>query len=283
MDRIPNRQTTWHLINIKARREQNTNHYVEAFRELQTQDPMISLPREKCESLKSIAFSNSLDDENQPKWVQMVLLSYTIIDPDKFYNRREQEDVNLDNWDSDVVANKKEAELFFIPSRHTLVVKRNSDIKLTYVVLYLSEALNRIEPETFDVNVIVERDFLDKILNAHAVFRIEANVSYSNPGHSDGFIATFDNKLKEMEPSDFTIIAKGTKDHPLINEEDGMLQSIVNMSERDGSIEATIQTTLGSNREKVNSKDHPKVLVIPQIINGISSTIYNTIKSMFSN
>lgn len=283
MDRIPNRQTTWHLINITARREQNTNHYVEAFRELQTQDPMISLPREKCESLKSMVFSNSLDDNNQPKWVEMVLLSYTIIDPDKFYNRREQEDVNLDNWDSDVVANKKEAELFFIPSRHTLVVKRNSDIKLAYVVLYLSEALNRIEPETFDVNVIVERDFLDKILNAHAVFRIEANVSYSNPGHSDGFIATFDNKLKEMEPSDFTIIAKGTKDHPLINEEDGMLQSIVNMSERDGSIEATIQTTLGSNREKVNSKDHPKVLVIPQIINGISSTIYNTIKSMFSN
>lgn len=283
MDRISNRQTTWHLINIKARREQNTNHYVETFRTLMTEDPMVSLPREKCASLKSMTFSNSLDDEGQPKWINLVLLSYTIIDPDRFYNRREQEDVNLDNWDTDIVANKKEAELFFIPSRHTLVVKRTCDISLAHIASYFSEALNRIEPETFDVNVMVEHDFLTSILNAYAVLSIEANISYSNPGHSDDFIGAFDSKLREMEPSSFTVKAKGTKNHPLIKQNDGMLESIVNMSESNGSVEATIQSTEGSRPEKVNSKDHPRVLIIPQIINGLSLTIYNTIRAMFRN
>ena len=282
MDRISNRQTTWHLINIKARREQNTSHYVDVFRRLYDEDPLISLQREKCESLKSMTFSESLDENHEPKWIKAILLSYTIIDPNAFYNKRSQEDVNMDDWDSDIVANKKEAELFFIPSVHTLVVRRNSAITLDNIVLYLSEALNRIEPDMFDVDIIVERDILDRILNAHAVYFVEANISFSNPGHTNGFISAFDNKLRSMDPDKFTIVAKGSKDHPLINEDDGMLPAIVNMSERDGNIKATIQPTEGSKLEKIDSKYHPRVLIIPQIINDVSSTIYNTIRTLFS-
>ena len=45
MSRISNRQTTWHLINIKARRNQTTKHYVEVFNELYNQDPLVDFPR----------------------------------------------------------------------------------------------------------------------------------------------------------------------------------------------------------------------------------------------
>jgi hypothetical protein len=110
MDRISNRRTGWNLINIKARSEQNTSQYVRSFRKLSQDDPMVSLPRGKSGSLKSMQFSEILDNENEPKWIRSVLLSYTIVDPAKFYNRREQENVNIDNWDTDIVANKKEAE-----------------------------------------------------------------------------------------------------------------------------------------------------------------------------
>lgn len=283
MNRISNRHTTWYLINIKARREQNTRHYVNAFRALSQEDPMVSLPRERCESLKSLSFSNSLDDANEPKWIQISLLSYTIVDPAKFYNRREQENVNIDNWNSDIVINKKEAVLYFIPSVHTLALRCNSEITLTHVVYYLSEALNKIEPDTFDVNIIVERDFLDRILSAHAILRIEANISFSNPGSTGGFRAAFEGKLKNMEPDTFNVVAKGSKNHPLINEEDGMLPSIIDMSERDGNVKATIQSTEGSKLENVDSKDHPRKLIIPQIINEVSSTIYDTIRTLFEN
>jgi hypothetical protein len=283
MSRISNHQTTWHLINIKAKREQNTSHYVDVFRRLYDEDPLVRLPREKCESLKSITFSESLDNENEPKWIQLILLSYTIIDPTAFYNKRNQEDVNMDDWDSDIVANKKEAELFFIPSVHTLAVRRSSKITLDNIVLYLSEALNRIEPDMFDVDIIVKRDILDIILDAHAVYSVEANISFSNPGHTNGFIAAFDNKLRNMDPNKFTIVAKGAKEHPLINEDDGILSAIVNMAERDGNITATIQRTEGSKLEKIDSKNHPRVLIIPQIINDVSSTIYNTLRTLFRN
>lgn len=281
MDRVSNRQTTWYLINIKARRDQTTEHYVQAFRNLYEQDPLISFPRSgKSGSLKYATFSNLLDENNTPKWIQIGLLSYTIIDPEAFYNKRSRENVTMDNWNEDIVANKKETDLYFIPSVHTLVVRCNSDISLKNIVYYLSEALNQVEPETFDVDIIIERDILDRILNAHAVTHLYANISYSNPGHTRGFEAAFDRKLREMGASRIEFTATGSKDHPLNSEYDGMLQSVVNISEQNGYVQATIQSTENAKFEKIDSSEHPRKLVVPQIVNDICSTIYNTIRSI---
>ena len=281
MDRVSNRQTTWYLINIKARRDQTTEHYVQAFRNLYEQDPLISFPRSgKSGSLKYATFSNLLDENNTPKWIQIGLLSYTIIDPEAFYNKRSRENVTMDNWNEDIVANKKETDLYFIPSVHTLVVRCNSDISLKNIVYYLSEALNQVEPETFDVDIIIERDILDRILNAHAVTHLYANISYSNPGHTRGFEAAFDRKLREMGASRIEFTATGSKDHPLNSEYDGMLQSVMNLSEQNGYVQATIQSTENAKFEKIDSSEHPRKLVVPQIVNDICSTIYNTIRSI---
>ena len=281
MDRVSNRQTTWYLINIKARRDLTTEHYVQAFHNLYEQDPLISFPRSgKSGSLKYATFSYLLDENNTPKWIQIGLLSYTIIDPEAFYNKRSRENVTMDNWNEDIVANKKETDLYFIPSVHTLVVRCNSDISLKNIVYYLSEALNHVEPETFDVDIIIERDILDRILNAHAVTHLYANISYSNPGHTRGFEAAFDRKLREMGASRIEFTATGSKDHPLNSEYDGMLQSVVNLSEQNGYVQATIQSTENAKFEKIDSSEHPRKLVVPQIVNDICSTIYNTIRSI---
>lgn len=281
-NRVTNRQTTWYIINIKARRNQVTSHYVQAFRDLLEKDPLINIPRDRCESLKSVIFSELLDDENEPKWIKITLLSYTLIDPNAFYNRRRQEEVSLNDWNSDIVANKKETDLFFIPSVHKLAVRCNSDIKLANIVLYLSEALNSIETDGFDVTVVVDQDILDRIINAYAVYKIEASISFSNPGHTDGFIRAFDTKLRDMNPQKFDIVATGTKENPLNKEADGMLQSIVKLSEENGTVKATIRSTINSKTEKIDSSKHPRKLVIPRIINDICSTIYNEIKNSIS-
>jgi len=157
-------------------------HYVEAFRGLQSEDPLIDFEHGgKSASLKYVEFSEQLDENSVPYWIQIGLLSYTIIDPKAFYNIRSGENVTMDDWNEDIVANKKETDLYFIPSVHTLAVKCNSDISLKNVVFYLVEALNRIAPEAFDVDIIIERDVLDKILQAYAVTNLYANISYSNP------------------------------------------------------------------------------------------------------
>lgn len=274
MDRVSNRQTTWYLINIKARREQTTEHYVQVFRNLYEQDPLVGFPRGgKSGSLKYVTYSNLLDENGNPNWIQIGLLSYTIIDPEAFYNKRSREDVTMDNWNEDIVANKKETDLYFIPSVHTLAVKCNSDISLKNIVFYLSEALNRVEPDTFDVDVIIERDILERILNAHVVTHLYANISYSNPGHTRGFEAAFDRKLREMGASRIEFTATGSKEYPLNSEDDGMLQSIVNLSEQNGYVQATIQSTENAKLEKIDSSEHPRKLVVPQIVNDVCSTI----------
>lgn len=281
MDRISNRQTTWYLINIKARREQTTEHYVQVFHSLYEQDPLIDFPNGgKSGSLKHVEFSNLLDEAGKPNWIQIGLLSYVIIDPAAFYNKRIREDVTMNDWNEDIVANKKEADLYFVPSVHTLAVRCNSDISLNNIVYYLSDALNRVEPDTFDVDVIIERDVLDRILNAHAVTHLYANISYSNPGHTSGFEAAFDRKLRDMGASRVEFIATGSKEHPLNNEDDGMLQSVVNLSEQNGYVQATIQSTENAKFEKIDSSEHPRKLIVPQIVNDICSTIYNAIKGV---
>lgn len=265
MDRVSNRQTTWYLINIKARREQTTEHYVQVFRSLYEQDPLVGFSRGgKSGSLKYVTFSNLLDKNGNPNWIQIGLLSYTIIDSEAFYNKRSREDVTLDDWNEDIVANKKETDLYFIPSVHTLAVKCNSDISLKNIVFYLLQALNRVEPDTFDVDVIIERGILARILNAHAVTHLYANISYSNPGHTRGFEAAFDRKLREMGASRIEFTATGSKGHPLNSEDDGMLQSLVNLSEENGYVQATIQSTENAKLEKIDSSEHPRKLVVPQ-------------------
>ena len=281
MNRVSNRQTTWYLVNIKARREQTTEHYVQVFRSLHEQDPLVGFPRGgKSGSLKYVTFSNLLDENGNPNWIQIGLLSYIIIDQEAFYNKRSREDVTMDNWNEDIVANKKETDLYFIPSVHTLAVKYNSDISLKNIVFYLSEALNRVEPDTFDVDVVIERDILERILNAHAVTHLYANISYSNPGHTRGFEAAFDRKLRAMGASRIEFTATGSKEHPLNSEDDGMLQSIVNLSEQNGYVQATIQSTEEARLEKIDSSEHPRKLVVPQIVNDVCSTIYNTIRGI---
>lgn len=280
-ERIVRRQTTWHAINIKARRNQNSAHYVHAFRRLQEEDPLVELSRNRCESLKTVTYSEILDEDSVPHWIKVTLLAYTMIDPEAFYNRRSREDITMEDWDSDVVANKKEVELIFIPSVHILAVKKSSEISLNSVVKYLSEALNRIEPDGFDVSVIVERDILDRILTAHAIMRIEASVSYSNPGHTKGFQQTFETKLRGMGANRFSVIAQGTTEHPLVDEEDGMIQAVVNLAEQNGTVKATIQATENARLENIDSNEHPRVIVVPQIINNIYSTLYNELKTIF--
>lgn len=279
--RIAKQQTVWNLVNIKARQEQTTSHYVEAFRRLYAEDPLIKFPRGgKSGSLKSVQLSELLEEDGNPCWIHIGLLSYTVIDPEAFYNKRSQEDVKMENWDENIVANKKEADLYFIPSIHTLAVKSSAEIGLKNVVYYLAEALNRIEPEIFDVDVIVEKDVLNKILTAHLITHLYANISYSNPGHTHGFEAAFDSKLRGMGGGRFEFTATGSKEHPLNNEEDGMLPAIVNLSEQNGYVRATIQSTANSKLEKIDSSEHPRRLVLPRIVDDICSTLYNAIKGI---
>lgn len=279
-DKIELRRTTWFVVNIKARKNQKPSHYVEAFRAINEKDPLIEVFGKKCISIRSMIESEYVENDDMPKWIQLNITHYTIVDPSAFYNIREHKDVDME-WNTDIVANKHEAELYFIPSVHMLAVKRNSKISLNNVLKYLQGALEDIEPEGFDVSVVLDHDLITRILSAHAIYSYEAQISYSNPGHSKGFAKMFEDNMLTLNPNKFSLAAVGTEENPLVINDDGIIEAATRLAEENGSVKATIVESEGGRRERVDSKDHPRILVIPQIVNGICSTVYHAIMDAF--
>ena len=279
-DKIELRRTTWFVVKIKARKNQKPSHYVEAFRAIKEKDPLIEVFGKKCISIRSMIESEYVENDNMPKWIQLNITHYTIVDPTAFYNIREHKDVDME-WNTDIVANKHEAELYFIPSVHMLAVKRNSKISLNNVLKYLQGALEDIEPEGFDVSVVLDHDLITRILSAHAIYSYEAQISYSNPGHSKGFAKMFEDNMHALNPNRFSLAAVGTEENPLVINDDGIIEAATRLAEENGSVKATIVESEGGKRERVDSKDHPRILIIPQIVNGICSTVYHAIIDAF--
>lgn len=279
-DKIELRRTTWFIVNIKARKNQKPSHYVEAFRAIKEKDPLVEVFGKKCISIRSMIESECVENDDMPKWIQLNITHYTIVDPSAFYNIREHKDVDME-WNTDIVANKHEAELYFIPSVHMLAVKRNSKISLNNVLKYLQGALEDIEPEGFDVSVVLDHDLITRILSAHAIYSYEAQISYSNPGHSKGFAKMFEDNMLTLNPNKFSLAAVGTEENPLVINDDGIIEAATRLAEENGSVKATIVESEGGKRERVDSKDHPRILVIPQIVNGICSTVYRAIIDAF--
>ena len=279
-DKIELRRTTWFVVNIKARKNQKPSHYVEAFRAINEKDPLIEVFGKKCISIRSMIESEYVENDDMPKWIQLNITHYTIVDPTAFYNIREHKDVDME-WNTDIVANKHEAELYFIPSVHMLAVKRNSKISLNNVLKYLQGTLEDIEPEGFDVSVVLDHDLITRILSAHAIYSYEAQISYSNPGHSKGFAKMFEDNMLTLNPNKFSLAAVGTEENPLVINDDGIIEAATRLAEENGSVKATIIESEGGKRERVDSKDHPRILIIPQIVNGICSTVYHAIIDAF--
>lgn len=283
-DRVDNRTTTWHVINIKAHSNQTPSHYVNAFKSIETQDPLVEMARRtnRFVSIRSVSKSNILTSEETPRWMVINLVAYTMIDPSAFYNRRSKEDVEMP-WDDDVVANKKEAQLIFVPSVHKIAVRKNSGITLNYILQYLKGALDSVEPDEFDVDAVKDRDTLERILTAEKLISLSAHISFSNPGHGNMFKGLLDIKLRETDPSSVNIELQGTEDRPLNRNSDGLVQALVDISEENGNLQATIQNGSYIGREHIDTNDHPLVLQVRQIVNDVCSTMYNVLRNRFKN
>ena len=244
-DRIDNRMTTWHVINIKAHSNQTPSHYVNAFDSIETQDPLIEMERRtnRFVSIRSVSRSNIQTIDGHPEWMAINLVAYTMIDPSAFY----------------------------------------TDITLNYILQYLKGALESVEPDEFDVDTVKDRDTLERILTAEKLISLSAHISFSNPGRGKMFRGLLDAKLREMNPSSVDIVLQGSEERPLNRENDGLVQAIVNISEENGSVQATIQNGTHLGRERINTEEHPLVLQVRQIINDVCSTIYNVLRTRFNN
>lgn len=282
-ERKERRRSAWYAVNVKARVIANMNpqYYTDVIHRLQDNDPLVHLRGDRYMSIRSVMYSEIHDSENTPNWIKITLSAYTILNSEDFYNRRSKEDVEV-VLDPDIVANKKETELIFVPSVHVLAFRKYGDLTLNSVVSYLEDALMQVEGEgAFDVDVVKDRDVLNQIISSYKVITFKAQISYSNPGHTSGFRAQFEGKARDLGGNKLEVNAYGSKDNPLQKEPDGLLQTLVDMSEENGSVEATVQERENSGLKKIDTSKHPLVFTITHNPEEIISTIYNELKTRF--
>lgn len=194
-------RTKWNLINIKARTNQTPLHYYEALLNLQKEDPLVFVSEDKALSLMGIGERNAINPNTEtPDWIVLKIMSYVIVDPTGFYDRREHQKLNIE-WNDDWVSNKKETEVLFCFDNHTLAVRKRSDIPLNRIREYFSKALESIEPETFDVDIISDEDVINRIKTAYSIIKLEADISFGNGGHAKGFRGVLETRLRKPTPN----------------------------------------------------------------------------------
>lgn len=120
-------------------------------------------------------------------------------------------------------------------------------------------------------------------MTAEKLIALHAQISFSNPGRGGMFRSILDAKLKEMNPSSVDIVLQGSEEKPLNRDDDGLVQAIINISEENGSVQATIQNGTHLGRERIDTDDHPLVLQVRQIVNNVFSTMYNVLRTRFNN
>ncbi len=234
------RPSNWTVINIKARDNQTPEHYVNLMRNIVREDPMVDIGRKHQICMKSYEEGPLIAETQIPQWIVMVFTTFVIVDPEAFYDIRAKKDVTIEKWNEDIVVNKREINTLFIPDTHTLAVRMSAEGSLKHIERYMIEAVERVEPETFDVTVIKSHDVVQRILDSHHIIKFDASVSFSNPGHTGLFNAAFDEKMREVNPSTCNIKMQGTQEKPLQNEADGLIEAIVSLSEQNGEVKATI-------------------------------------------
>ena len=267
------RPSNWTVINIKARENQTSGHYVNLMRSIVREDPMVDIGRKHQISMKSYSEGPKIIETQIPQWIEMIFTTFVIVDPEAFYDIRKKKDVTMEKWNEDIVVNKREIYTLFIPDTHTLAIRMSAEGSLRHIERYMSEAVERVEPETFDVTVIKNHDVIQRILDSRHIIKLDASVSFSNPGHTGGFNSAFDGKMREANPTTCSIKMQGSQEKPLQNEADGLIEAIVSLSEQNGEVKATI---VENNKPViVNTKLYPaKLRIVSSVID-----LYNTLRN----
>lgn len=276
---INKRQANWHIINIVARHNQVPEHYVRALKKIATEDPMCHIRGSRFVSLGNIVDSQFKDNEI-PCWLDLKLWSYDILDNDKFFSKEQKERVVM-NLPADIVANQAEEKVVFIPARHKAAVRLSSCISLKSILRFLQYALDKVEPDGFEVTTVKDKEVLDIICSSYSVIKFEAELFYSNDGHFSEFTQNFDSQIKNSHARRLKLSMEGSKEEPLSTQEGSLVKTAVELSEQDGRVVAKLKRTEQTPYENIDTKDHPARLSILTSKNAPSADVYDAIKATY--
>lgn len=248
---------SWYTVNIKALTNQTTENYIRVFKKLIENDPLVPLQGSKHISIDKFDYVGGMEN---PRMIILTLCAYDIMDPDAFYDIKKKQQVMVD-ISPDVVSNKKDGVLYFVPKTHRLMILKSSKISLKQVVKYFTIGFEMIEEkDEFDVNVEVSSELIETIKNSHILYSLEAQLSYSNSDPSEGFVKLFGGEVKDAGAEKVDIKMRGGKGRSLKAKDDGLIDAILQLVKSNGTAKARIKKTQESSPETVETKDFPEIV-----------------------
>lgn len=277
MRNIKIRRGKWQVINIKSRYHQYASHYVDAIRAIPKLEHAYEYREGKYIELVHTEAHSHLEADQTPVVIWLKFITYERIDND-FYDRKAKSDVDL-QLSPNIFARKNEASAFFIPSIHKLVFNKNEGVMRKHLVPFLTNCLNVIEPEGFDIDVVKDRATIERIIYARCIFSLEADISYSNPGNLTNFQGILDEKIRESKTNRIKVNLKGSKEHPLQSGEDSLVEAIARLSIENGTLKAHIKENERGQGSIIDTGEHPRLLDLPNFGSILEFVSY--IKNLF--
>ena len=247
---------SWYTVNIKALTQQTTENYVRVFKKLIEHDPLVPLTGNRHISIDKYDF---VGEKENPRMIILNLCAYDIMDPDAFYDIKKKEQVMVD-ISPDIVSNKKDGVLYFVPKAHRLMMLKSSKISLNQVVKYFTVAFEMLEEDNeFDVTVEVSSELIETIKNSYMLYSLEAQLSYSNADPTPMFVKFYEDEFKEAGSEKVEIKLRGGKGRSLNAKDGGLIDVILHLVKSNGIAKARIKKTQESAQQTVETKDYPEI------------------------
>lgn len=207
-------------------------------------------------------------------------VNYTRLNPDLPAFNTQTNEMQAIDYDPTIGPNAKSANFYFIPQVHKLVLHFPMKFSENHIITFLKNALPQVaaEGEAVNINVVISRDAIERIIYAESVSRLCINISYSNNDNNTGWANIINEQLQSSHVQEAETIYKSERRGNIVITEDCLIKGQLDLTETNGFAEAVVIEN--GRPQKINTLDHPLIEKV-QYVDDILPEIKNKMISMY--
>jgi hypothetical protein len=187
------------------------------------------------------------------------LIYYTVLNPNDWYNRKSKAFQTVE-IDSNLYPNAIEGDYYFIPSAHRFCfVLKSNGIALSQVEIFLNNVLAKTieRNQSVFINRELTEDFVERIVKAETLTRLDIDISYTNNDLTDDFDKLLDNDLRDGQVKNLHLEAKSFNKESINLSQSKVLSAALKLSQSNGYAEATIKENGRS--INISTTEYPRI------------------------
>ncbi len=247
----------FNVLNIKMRTSEDDkeNGYIELFKKIHSEKISIKIIGDNHTVVRTCFQSNTVNGDIV---LYGKLSKYTKIEGNDWLNLKNMETETIDLPEG-TYPNFTETDYFFFPSIHRIAILANRKISINTAYNFFKNAINKVVEydEMAEIAIETSNDFIEKIINAKKIERLEIAISYSNSDNYDYAAKAIDDELKNSNVNDISIVAKPDLKGNIDIEKSNFFMGILELCQSNGRAKATIRDA-EDKRQVVDTSQYPK-------------------------